>query len=68
MKRLEYPLKKFNYEEFCKLPYKYVELIYGRIYLKYTLPVPLSIRIGYPIKGKKTMQNLKINYNTCKTE
>lgn len=61
-------MKKFNYEELCNLQYENRELIHGRIYLKCTLPVPLSIRIGYPIKGKKTMQNLKINYKTCKTE
>ncbi len=68
MKNSNYPLKKFSYEDLLKLDYNKRELINGRIYLMNILPVPLSIRIGLPIKGKRTMKNLRINYNTYVTK
>lgn len=63
-----YPQKKFSYADLLQMDYKRAELINGRIYLMYSLPVPLSIRIGYPIKGKRTMQKLNLNYKTCFVE
>ena len=60
MESSKYPLKRFSYKELQKLNYIRRELINGRIFLKDTLPVLLAIRIGLPIKGKRTMQTLKI--------